>query len=128
MCTPRDQHGWRATLAAEVRTAVGESKGRDKEGYTRGAYVTQMLRSAAATDVQTIDTALIAAINSLPSGGERVQLYRTVQDVTIAAKDTLTRNKCLRANISADVPRQTLGRILEWLMQRGYARDALRRG
>ena len=26
------------------------------------------------------------------------------------------------------MPRQTLGRILEWLMQCGYARDVLRRG
>ena len=58
-----------------------------------------MLRSAAAADVQTIAATLSAVINSLPSGGERVQLYRAVQDVAIAAKDTLTRNKCLRANI-----------------------------
>ena len=33
------------------------------------------------TDVQAIAIALIALINSLPSGGERVQLYRAVQDV-----------------------------------------------
>ena len=72
------------TLAAEVRTAVRESKGRDKEGYTREAYVTEMLRSTAAADVQTIAAALIAVINSLPSGGERVQLYRAVQDVQLA--------------------------------------------
>ena len=51
----------------------------------------RVLRSAAAADVQTIAAALIAAINSLPSGAERVQLYRAVQDVTMAAKDTLTR-------------------------------------
>ena len=69
MCTPRDQHERRATLAAEVRTAVGESKGRDKEGYTREAYVTEMLRSAAAADAQTRAAALIAVINSLPNGG-----------------------------------------------------------
>ena len=84
MCTPRDQHERRATLAAEVRTAVGESKGRDKEGYTREAYVTEMLRSAAAADVQTIAAALIALIDSLPSGGKRVQHYRAVQDVQSA--------------------------------------------
>ena len=48
MCTPRDQYERRATLAAEVRTAVAESKGRNKEGYTREAYVTEMLRSATA--------------------------------------------------------------------------------
>ena len=41
--------------------------------------------------MQTVAAALIAVINSLPSGAERVQLYRAVQDVTIAAKDTLTR-------------------------------------
>ena len=33
-----------------------------------------------------------------------------------------------RKHYGADVPRQTLGRILERLMQRGYTRDALRRG
>ena len=60
------------------------SKGRDKEGYTREAYVTEMLRSAAAADVQTIAAALIAVINSLSSGGERVQLYRAVQNVQSA--------------------------------------------
>ena len=81
MYTPRDQHERRATLAVEVRTAVGESKGRDKEGYTHEAYVTEMLRSVAATDVRTIAAALIAVINSLPSGVERVQLYRAVQHV-----------------------------------------------
>ena len=54
-------------------------------------------------DVQTIAAALIAPIDSPPSGGERVQLYRTVQDVTIVAKDTLTRNKGLRANIAGIV-------------------------
>ena len=43
--------------------------------------------------------ALIAVIHSLPSGGERVQPYRAMQNVTIAAKYTLTRNKCWRANI-----------------------------
>ena len=81
MCTPRDQHKRRATLTAEIRTAVGESGGRDKEGYPREAYVAEMLRSAAAADVQTIAAALIAVIDSLLSGGERVQLYRAVQDV-----------------------------------------------
>ena len=40
-----------------------------------------MLRSAAAADVQTIAAALIAPVDSPPSGGERVQLYRAVQDV-----------------------------------------------
>ena len=40
-----------------------------------------MLRSAAAADMQTIAAVLIAVINSPPSGGERVQLYRAVQDV-----------------------------------------------
>ena len=69
ICTPRDQYERRATLATEVRTAVGESKSRDKEGYTRKAYVPEMLRSAAAADVQTIAAALIAVVNSLPSGG-----------------------------------------------------------
>ena len=58
-----------------------------------------MFRSAEATDVQTIAAALIALIDSLPNGVERVQFYRAVQDVTIAARDTLKRNKCLRANI-----------------------------
>ena len=43
-----------------------------------------MLRSAAASGVQTIATALIAVINSLPNGGERVQLYRAVQNVQSA--------------------------------------------
>ena len=43
-----------------------------------------MLRSAAAADVQTIAAALIAVINSLPSGGERIQLYLAVQDVQSA--------------------------------------------
>ena len=81
MCTPRDQYERRATLAAEVRTAVGESKGRDKEGYTREAYVTEMLRSAAAADVQTIAATLI---DSLPSDGKRVQHYRAVQHVQSA--------------------------------------------
>ena len=56
-----------------------------------------MLRSAEAADVQTIAAVLIAVINSLPRGVERVQLYRAVQNVTIAAKDTLTRNRCLRS-------------------------------
>ena len=51
----------------------------------------QMLRSVAAADVQTIAAALIAVINSLPSGGKRIQYYRAVQDMAIAAKDTLTR-------------------------------------
>ena len=45
---------------------------------------TEMLRSAATADVQTIAAALIALINSLPSGIERVQLYRAVQDVQSA--------------------------------------------
>ena len=80
MCTPRDQYERRATLAAEVRTAVGSPKA----GYTREAYVTEMLRSVAAADAQTIATALIAEINSLPSGGERVQHCRAVQDVQSA--------------------------------------------
>ena len=44
----------------------------------------QMLRSAAAVDVQTIVAALIAVINSLPSGNERVQFYRAAQDVQSA--------------------------------------------
>ena len=35
--------------------------------------------------MQTIAAALIAAIHSLPSGGERVQHYRAVQDVQSAA-------------------------------------------
>ena len=39
-----------------------------------------MFRSAAAADVQTIAAALIAVIDSPPSGGERVQLYRAVVD------------------------------------------------
>ena len=42
------------------------------------------MRSAAASGVQTIATALIAVINSLPNGGERVQLYRAVQNVQSA--------------------------------------------
>ena len=46
--------------------------------------------SAAASDVRTTAAALIAPVESLPGGGERVQLYRALQDVTIAAKDTLT--------------------------------------
>ena len=106
-----------------------------------------MLRSAAAADVQAITDALIAVINSLPSGGECVQHYRAVQRVQSAARacvDKYTlqnsegdpvayqgvvsqRNRCLRANIRCRCVRQTLGRILEQLMQRGYARDALRR-
>ena len=45
-----------------------------------------MLRSAAAADVQTIAAALIAPVDSPPSGGERVQLYRAVQDVQSAAR------------------------------------------
>ena len=40
-----------------------------------------MFRSAAAADVQTIAAALIAVIDSPPSGGECVRLYRAVQDV-----------------------------------------------
>ena len=43
-----------------------------------------MLRSAAVADVQTIAAALIAVIDSLPSGGERVQLYQAGQDVQSA--------------------------------------------
>ena len=43
-----------------------------------------MFRSAAAADVQMIAAALIAVINSLPGGGEHVQLYRAVQDVQSA--------------------------------------------
>ena len=49
MYTPRDQHERRATLVAEVRTAVGESKGRDKEGYTplvRKAKITRLIFNA----------------------------------------------------------------------------------
>ena len=77
------------------------------------------MRSAAASGVQTIATALIAVINSLPNGGERVQLYRAVQNAQSAVdacvdKYTLRnsegdpvayqgvvsqRNICLRANI-----------------------------
>ena len=45
-----------------------------------------MFRSAAATDVQTIAAALIALIDSLPNGVERVQFYRAVQDVQSAAR------------------------------------------
>ena len=45
-----------------------------------------MLRSAAAADVRTIAAALIALIDSPPSDGERVQLYRAVQDVQSAAR------------------------------------------
>ena len=46
------------------------------EGVTTDIHHrTEILRSAAAADVQTITAALIAVINSLPSGGERVQLY-----------------------------------------------------
>ena len=60
-----------------------------------------MFQSAAAADMQTIAAALIALIDLLPSCVERVQLYRAVQDVTIATKNTLTRNKGLRANIKA---------------------------
>ena len=40
-----------------------------------------MFRSAAAADVRTIAAALIVVIDSLPSGGERVQFYRAVQHV-----------------------------------------------
>ena len=47
-------------------------------------FLTEMLRSAAAVDVQTIVAALIAVINSLPSGNERVQFYRAAQDVQSA--------------------------------------------
>ena len=43
-----------------------------------------MLQSAAASDVQTIDAALIALIDSLSGGGERVQRYRAVQVVQSA--------------------------------------------
>ena len=43
-----------------------------------------MLRSVAAAEVQTIAAALIAVINSLPSDGERVQLYRAMQNVRSA--------------------------------------------
>ena len=35
---------------------------------------------------QTIAAALIAVINSLPGGGERVQFYRTVQHVQSAVE------------------------------------------
>ena len=71
-----------------------------RRAYTTDSHhQTEMLRRAAAVDVQTIAAALIALIYSLASGIKRVQHYRAVQDVTIAAKHTLTRNKCLRANI-----------------------------
>ena len=43
-----------------------------------------MLRSAAASDVRTIAAALIAPVDSPPGDGERVQLYRAVQDVQSA--------------------------------------------
>ena len=43
-----------------------------------------MFRSAAAADVQTRAAALIAPIDSPPSGGECVRLYRAVQDVQSA--------------------------------------------
>ena len=47
-----------------------------RKAYTTDIHHrTEILRSAAAADVQTITAALIAVINSLPSGGERVQLY-----------------------------------------------------
>ena len=55
--------------------------------------MTEMLRSAAAADVQTIAAALIAAINSLPSSGERVQLcqaMRYVQSAVDACVDKYT--------------------------------------
>ena len=48
---------------------------------------TEILRSTAAADVGRAD----CWINSLSSDAERVQLYLAVQDVTIPAKDTLTR-------------------------------------
>ena len=38
------------------------------------------MRSAAAANVQTIAAVLIAVINPLPSGGERIQFYRVVVD------------------------------------------------
>ena len=61
---------------------MGESKGRDEEGCTREAYVTEMLHSrcGCADDSRRAD----CAIHSLPSGGERVQLYRAVQDMQSA--------------------------------------------
>ena len=37
-------------------------------------------------DVQTIAAALIALIDSLPGGGERVRRYRAVQDVPSVAQ------------------------------------------
>ena len=43
-----------------------------------------MLRSAATANVQTIAATLIVVINSLPSGGECVQLYRMVRHVQSA--------------------------------------------
>ena len=58
---------------------------------------------------------LIALIDSPPSGGECVQHYRAVQDVTIATKDTLTRNKRLRANIlTTGSPRPRVLRNPRW--------------
>ena len=107
-----------------------------------------MLRSVAAADVQAITDALIAVINSLPSGGECVQHYWAVQRVQSAVdacvdKYTLQnsegdpvayqgvvsqRNRCLRVNIRCRCARQTFGRILERLMQRGYARGDVHRG
>ena len=87
-----------------------------------------MLRSAAAADVQTIAAALIAVINSLPSGVECVQLYRAVQNVTIAAKDTLTRNRCLRANIEGVADPDAY--VIPWRSMRGasrFSRERFRR-
>ena len=59
-----------------------------------------MLRSAAAADVQTIAAALIAVINSLPSGAECVQLYRAVQDVRSAVDACV--DKCTLRNSEGD--------------------------
>ena len=44
---------------------------------------------------------MITLIDRPPNGGERVQCYQTVRDVTIVTQDTLMRNKCLRANIES---------------------------
>ena len=44
----------------------------------------EMLRSAAPSDVQIIADALIAVIDSLPNGDERVQLYQTMVQEALA--------------------------------------------
>ena len=68
-----------------------------------------------AADVQTIATALIAG-STASNGVERIQHYRAVRDVAIAAKHTLTRNNCLRANIKVRMCVTDPRRILERLV------------